>query len=87
MILRTEKYLRSEYPDRSTGAAQIDDTAGDQLAVDNVIIQYCEIQNYDDHGYLNINTNSGGDAILFTKGIYETCDLGKRLGLGSCKIL
>ena len=67
----TEKYLRSEYPDRSAGAAQIDDTTGDQLAVDNVIIQYCEIQNYDDHGYLNINTNSGGDAILFTKGTYE----------------
>ena len=67
----TEKYLRSEYPDRSAGAAQIDDTTGNQLAVDNVIIQYCEIQNYDDHGYLNINTNSGGDAILFTKGTYE----------------
>ena len=36
----TEKYLRSEYPDRSAGAAQIDDTTGDQLAVDNVIIQH-----------------------------------------------
>ena len=67
----TQKYLRSEYPDRSAGAAQIDESTGNQLSFDNVIIQYCEIQNYDDHGYLNINTNSGGDAILFTKGTYQ----------------
>ena len=67
----TQKYLRSEYPDRSAGAAQIDESTGNQLSFDNVIIQYSEIQNYDDHGYLNINTNSGGDAILFTKGTYQ----------------
>lgn len=67
----THKYLRSEYPDRSAGPAQIDELTGEQLAVDNVIIQYCKIKPYDDHGYLNVNTNYGGEAILFTQGTYQ----------------
>ena len=67
----TQLYMRNEYPDREAGAAQIDETTGNQLGFDNVIIQHCEIQDYDDHGYLNINTNSGGEAILFTKGTYK----------------
>ncbi|MGN0355186.1 MAG: DUF3048 domain-containing protein [Muricoprocola sp.] len=67
----THKYLRSEYPDRSAGPAQIDELTGEQLAVDNVIIQYCKIKPYDDNGYLNVNTNYGGEAILFTQGTYQ----------------
>ncbi|MDO5539877.1 MAG: DUF3048 domain-containing protein [Eubacteriales bacterium] len=62
----TEQYKRFQY-----GDAQIDELTGRQLAYDNVIIQYCEIEPYDDNGYLNVNTNSGGEAILFTKGTYQ----------------
>lgn len=43
----------------------------DQLAVTNIIFQVCQWQNYDDHGYLNIDTQSGGDMYYFTKGGYE----------------
>lgn len=62
----TGQYRRFQY-----GEAQIDELTLEQLTVDNVIIQYCEIQPYDDNGYLNVNTNSGGEAILFTKGTFQ----------------
>ena len=81
----TQKYLRNEYPDRSAGAAQIDETTGNQLSYDNVIIQYCEIQNYDDNGYLNVNTNSGGDAVLFTRGTYQNATWVKDSDWGPAK--
>ncbi len=59
------RYWRFQYD-----GAQIDELTGEQLSYDNVIIQYCQVQPYDENGYLNINTNSGGDAILFTDGTY-----------------
>ncbi|MDO4344415.1 MAG: DUF3048 domain-containing protein [Eubacteriales bacterium] len=61
------QYLRFQY-----GDAQIDELTWNQLAYDNVIIQYCQIRPYDDNGYLDVNTNSGGEAILFTRGTYTT---------------
>ncbi|MDO4522844.1 MAG: DUF3048 domain-containing protein [Eubacteriales bacterium] len=60
------KYLRFQYDEQ-----QIDEMNAEQLAVDNVIIQYCQIQPYDDNGYLNVNTNAGGQAILFTQGTFQ----------------
>ena len=59
-------YNRFQY-----GEAQIDQNTNDQLAVTNIIFQVCQWQNYDDHGYLNIDTQSGGDMYYFTKGGYE----------------
>ncbi|MEE0418530.1 MAG: DUF3048 domain-containing protein [Lachnospiraceae bacterium] len=65
---RDGKYYRYQY-----GDAQIDQLTGDQLAYTNIIFQISEWENYDDHGYLNINTMSGGDAYYFTNGTYEKC--------------
>lgn len=62
----TGLYMRYQYD-----GAQIDEMTGEQLGFDNVIIQYCPIVPYDDHGYLNIDTNAGGEAILFTNGTYQ----------------
>lgn len=62
------KYYRYQY-----GDAQIDELTGDQLTYTNIIFQISEWENYDDHGYLNINTLSGGDAYYFTNGTYEKC--------------
>lgn len=62
------KYYRYQY-----GDAQIDELTGEQLTCSNVILQLSEWVNYDDHGYLNINTVSGGDAYYFTNGTYEKC--------------
>ncbi|MEI3193554.1 MAG: DUF3048 C-terminal domain-containing protein [Lachnospiraceae bacterium] len=59
-------YNRFQY-----GEAQIDQNTNDQLAVTNIIFQVCQWQNYDDNGYLNIDTQSGGDMYYFTKGGYE----------------
>ncbi len=62
----TGLYMRFQY-----GDAQIDDQTGEQLGFNNVIIQCCYIEAYDDNGYLNVDTTSGGDAILFTNGTYQ----------------
>lgn len=59
-------YYRSQY-----GDAQIDQLTGDQLTYTNLVFQVSEWENYDDNGYLNINTVSGGDAYVFTNGTYE----------------
>lgn len=74
------KYLRFQYGDK-----QIDELTGEQLAYDNVIIQYCEIIPYDENGYLNVNTNSGGEAILFTKGTYQNATWVKATDWGPAK--
>lgn len=81
----TGKYYRSEYPDRSAGPAQIDELTGEQLSVDNVIIQYCQIIPYDENGYLNVNTNSGGEAIVFTQGTYQYATWEKASDWGPAK--
>lgn len=65
---RDGKYYRYQY-----GDAQIDELTGEQLAYTNVIFQLCPWENYDDHGYLNIDTISGGDAYYFTNGTFEKC--------------
>lgn len=59
-------YNRFQY-----GEAQIDQNTGDQLACTNIIFQLCQWQNYDDNGYLNIDTQSGGTMYYFTKGAYQ----------------
>lgn len=62
----TGLYKRFQYD-----GTQIDEMTGEQLGFNNVIIQYCPIVPYDDNGYLNIDTNAGGEAILFTNGTYQ----------------
>lgn len=74
------QYRRFQY-----GDAQIDELTGQQLAYDNVIIQYCQIKPYDDNGYLNVNTNSGGEAILFTKGTYQNATWEKKTDWGPAR--
>lgn len=61
-------YKRFQY-----GDAHIDQNTGEQITFTNVIIQACPIVPYDDNGYLNIDTNAGGEAYYFTKGTYEKC--------------
>ncbi|EET61596.1 hypothetical protein BRYFOR_06279 [Marvinbryantia formatexigens DSM 14469] len=66
------QYLRYQY-----GGAQIDELTGSQLAYDNVIIQYCPVRAYDDNGYIDIDTHSGGSAILFTNGTFQNATWSK----------
>lgn len=62
------KYYRYQY-----GEEQIDELTDEQLSYTNVIFQLSEWENYDENGYLNIDTMSGGDAYYFTGGTYEKC--------------
>ena len=82
----TQKYMRFQYPG-SDGSEQpqIDETNGQQLGTDNLIIQYCESRPYDDNGYLDVNTNSGGEAVLFTKGTYQKATWKKETDWGPAK--
>ncbi len=57
---RDGKYYRYQYGDE-----QIDELTGEQLTYTNIIFQLSPWENYDDHGYLNIDTISGGDAYYF----------------------
>lgn len=57
------KYKRFQY-----GEAQIDETTQEQLTCDNIILQYSSYQPYDPNGYLNIDTNSGGQGKFITRG-------------------
>lgn len=61
-------YYRYQY-----GDAQIDQLTGEQVKYENVIFQVCECENYDENGYLNFNTKSGGDAYYFSQGAYQKC--------------
>lgn len=82
----TQKYMRFQYPTSDgTEQPQIDETNGTQLGTDNLIIQYCKVRPYDDNGYLDINTNSGGEAILFTKGTYQKATWKKETDWGPAK--
>lgn len=47
---------------------QIDEYNGEQLAVSNVIFQYCHGEVRDDHDYLAFGVHGEGDAIIFTNG-------------------
>ncbi|MDO4275965.1 MAG: DUF3048 domain-containing protein [Eubacteriales bacterium] len=59
----TKKYNRFQY-----GEPQVDETTGEQLQCDNIILQYSSYQPYDANGYLNIDTNSGGKGKFITRG-------------------
>lgn len=59
----TKEYKRFQY-----GEAQIDEANSQQLTCDNIILQYSSYQPYDENGYLNIDTSSGGKGKYITRG-------------------
>lgn len=59
-------YYRYEFKDK-----QIDGANDQQLAVKNILIQYCDWSNKDENGYLDINTTSGGEGVYITNGKME----------------
>ncbi|MCI8402967.1 MAG: DUF3048 domain-containing protein [Lachnospiraceae bacterium] len=59
----TQKYLRYQY-----GNKQIDDMTGEQLAVDNIIIQYNDWESYYGTQYLFINLWTEGEGYYITQG-------------------
>ena len=71
----TYNHARFEY-DASTGLynrfqygdAQVDGNTGDQLAYKNIILQYCDWENFDENGYLNIDVVHGGSGKYITNG-------------------
>lgn len=77
---QTGKYNRFQF-----GGPHIDDLTGEQLAFDNVIIQYCEFTAADDNGYWFTDMVSGGDAILFTNGTYQNAHWEKESEWGPAK--
>lgn len=50
------------------GSKQIDEYNNEQLAVSNVIFQYCHGEVRDDHDYLAFGVHGEGDALVFTNG-------------------
>lgn len=76
----TGLYKRFQY-----GGPQIDELTGEQLAYTNVIIQYCQIVPYDENGYLNINTTSGGEALVFTDGTFRNATWQKDTAWGPAR--
>lgn len=50
------------------GKKQIDELNGEQLAVSNVVFQYCHGEVRDSHDYLAFGVHGEGDAIVFTGG-------------------
>ena len=50
------------------GVPQVDEIDGSQLAVSNVVLQYCHGEVRDDHDYLAFGVHGEGDAIVFTGG-------------------
>lgn len=59
-------YYRYEFKDK-----QIDGANEQQLAVKNILVQYCDWSYKDENGYMDINTTSGGDGIYITNGKME----------------
>lgn len=60
---QTGLYDRSQY-----GAPQIDGNTGDPLSYKNIILQYCDWENFDENGYLNIDMVNGGYGKYITNG-------------------
>ncbi len=61
------------------GGPQVDEIDGSQIAVANVVLQYCHGEVRDDHDYLAFGVHGEGDAIVFTggkviKGTWERYD-------------
>ena len=50
------------------GKEQIDERTGEQLAVSNVILQYCHGEVRDSHDYLAFGVHGVGTALVFTNG-------------------
>ncbi len=50
------------------GQEQIDEYNGEQLAVSNVVFQYCHGEVRDSHDYLAFGVHGEGDAVVFTGG-------------------
>lgn len=59
----TKKYNRFQF-----GEAHIDELTGEQLAVDNILLQYSSYAPYDANGYLNVDVMSGGQGKYITRG-------------------
>ncbi len=59
----SKEYKRFQY-----GEAQVDETTQKQLTCDNIILQYSACPPYDQNGYLNIDTTSGGEGKFITRG-------------------
>ncbi len=59
-------YYRYEFKDK-----QVDGANDKQLAVKNILVQYCGWSSLDDNGYLDIDTTSGGDGYYITNGKME----------------
>ncbi len=57
------KYHRYQY-----GEKQIDDLTGEQLAFDNIILQYSSWEQIDDKGYLGFDCHGGGNMTYITMG-------------------
>ena len=62
--LFTHLALRNQESDRQ----QIDYLTGNALTYDNIILQYCDWEPFDENGYLNIDVLSGGSGKYITKG-------------------
>lgn len=59
-------YYRYEFNDK-----HIDGGNEKQLAVKNILVQYCDWSYLDENGYMDINTTSGGDGYYITNGKIE----------------
>lgn len=59
----TKEYSRFQYD-----APHVDQNTGEQLTCDNIILQYSAYQPYDENGYLNVDTMSGGQGKYITRG-------------------
>lgn len=60
-----DDHLYYRYQD---GGKQIDEYNNEQLAVSNVVFQYCHGEVRDNHDYLAFGVHGEGDAIVFTNG-------------------
>lgn len=59
----TGLYHRFQY-----GSAQLDELNGQQIAVRNIIIQYCRSSIYSGSSYVNLNVTDGGNGMFITNG-------------------
>jgi len=60
----TRLYSRFQYEEE-----QIDELTEEQLTYTNIIFQYSQWENFDENGYLNIDTSSGGSGKYITGGV------------------
>ena len=60
-----DDHLYYRYQD---GSKQIDEYNNEQLAVTNIVFQYCHGEVRDDHDYLAFGVHGEGDAVVFTNG-------------------